>query len=203
MGTIENYKADQSASTRLAVWQWTWDYAKQHPFGGGFDVYRINKLTYELSEVDVEQYEQWGIDPDDVDARLVEDEARAFHSSYFEMLGEQGYPGLLLWLMIHVGGLWRMEQLRRKYWKSDKQSEQWVAPLAVALQHGHVIFLVGALFVGIAYQPFVYMLVALQIGLDTYMGRRAAEARHQPIARLLPGGSKPKTLTQPDRPFAN
>lgn len=192
MATIENYEADQSASTRLAVWRWTLDYVKQHPFGGGFDVYRINKLTYELSEVDVEQYEQWDIDPDDVEARLVEDEARAFHSSYFEMLGEQGYPGLILWLIIHVGGLWRMEILRRKYAKSEKESEQWVAPLATALQHGHIIYLVGALFVGIAYQPFVYMLVALQIGLDTYMTRRSAESKWQPIAKRVTGTARPE-----------
>jgi putative inorganic carbon (HCO3(-)) transporter len=203
MATIENYEADQSASTRLAVWRWTLDYVKAHPFGGGFEVYRINKLTYELSEVDIEAYENWGIDPDDVDARLVEDEGRAFHSSYFEMLGEQGYPGLALWLFIHVGGLWRMEVLRRKYSKTEKQSEQWVAPLAVALQNGHLIFLVGSLFVGIAYQPFVYMLVALQIGLDTYMTRRSAEAKWLPIAKQLTGSAKPRALPQPRRPFAN
>ena len=203
MATIENYEADQSASTRIAVWQWTIDYVKNNPFGGGFEVYRINKLTYELSEVDVSQYEEWGIDPDDVDARLVEDEARAFHSSYFEMLGEQGYPGLVLWMLIHFGGLWRMEVLRRKYSKSEKQGEQWVAPLAIALQHGHIIFLIGALFVGIAYQPFVYMLVALQIGLDTYITRRSAEAQWKPIANRLTGAAKPGALPQPRRPFTN
>jgi len=194
MATIENYEADQSASTRIAVWRWTLDYVQQHPFGGGFDVYRINKLTYELSEVDVAQYEQWDIDPDDVEARLVEDEARAFHSSYFEMLGEQGYPGLILWLIIHVGGLWRMEILRRKYSKSEKEEEQWVAPLATALQHGHMIYLVGALFVGIAYQPFVYMLVALQIGLDTYITRRSAEAKWLPVAERVTGSARLKVL---------
>lgn len=200
MSTIENYDSDQSASTRIAVWRWTLEYVKTHPFGGGFEVYRINKLTYKLSKVDTEQYEEWGIDPDDVDARVIEDEARAFHSSYFEMLGEQGYPGLIMWLFIHIGGLWRMEVLRRKYAKSKKESEQWVAPLAIALQHGHVIYLVGALFVGIAYQPFVYMLVALQIGLDTYIGRRSAEAKQLPIAKKLPQQGTP---ARPHKPFAN
>ena len=96
-----------------------------------------------------------------------------------------------------------MERLRRKYAKSEKQGEQWVAPLAIALQHGHIIFLVGALFVGIAFQPFVYMLVALQIGLDTYMTRRSAESRWQPIAKQLTGAAKPHPLPQPHRPFTN
>src|SRR5204862_7178089 len=42
MDTIQNIQADQSAGTRLAVWAWTWDYAKAHPFGGGFGAYRSN-----------------------------------------------------------------------------------------------------------------------------------------------------------------
>lgn len=193
MSTIQNYKADESASTRIAVWEWTWEYAKQNPFGGGFDVYRINKLTYELAEDDSQEEEELAYELEDEGPVEIVDESRAFHSSYFEMLGEQGFPGLALWLFIHVGGVWRMEILRRRYLKSRKESEQWVAPLALALQNGHIIYLTGALFVGVAYQPFIYMLVALQIGLDTYLARRRAEAKWQPIVRNL------SLTAQPDK----
>jgi len=202
MTTIQNYKADESASTRIAVWGWTLDYVKQNPFGGGFDVYLINELKYELSEVDIEKYEDWGLDPDDFDAGLVEDKARAFHSSYFEMLGEQGFPGLTIWVLIHFGGVWRMEVLRRKYKNSEKEGEAWVSPLALALQNAHIIYLVGALFVGVAYQPFVYMLVAMQIGLDTYMSRRAAEAKWRPIVRRRTGSVNPQNLLENPKPFS-
>ena len=42
---------------------------------------------------------------------------------------------------------------------------------------GHICYLIGCFFVGIAYQPFVFMLIALQIGATTYMRRlRAAES---------------------------
>lgn len=183
--TLENVKADESASTRLAVWAWTFEYAKNNPIGGGFDVYRLNEIRYELSDVDKEQYWEWGIDPDDVDVGVVTDEARAFHSSYFEMLGEQGFPGLILWLILHISGVWRMEVLRRRYSKSQKPGEQWIAPLANALQNAQIIYLVGALFVGVAFQPFIYMLIALQIGLDTYLTRRRQEAAWKPIAKKL------------------
>src|SRR3569832_2122768 len=84
------------------------------------------------------------------------DKARAYHSSYFEMLGEQGYPGLILWLVLQAAGLFRMEQLRRRYLKTRRAEEQWIAPLATALQHGHIVYMVGSLFVGIAFQPFIY-----------------------------------------------
>jgi hypothetical protein len=59
-----------------------------------------------------------------------------------------------------------------------------VAPLATALQNAHIVYLVGCLFVGIAFQPFVYMLVALQISLDTYLARRRKEASWRPIKSL-------------------
>ena len=113
--------------------------------------------------------------------REIVDEGRAFHSSYFEMLGEQGFPGLLMWLIIHLGGVWRMEVISRLYRKRNRPDEAWVAPLATALQNSQIVYLVGSLFVGIAFQTFFYMLIALQISFDTYLARRRKEAAWKPI----------------------
>jgi putative inorganic carbon (hco3(-)) transporter len=179
MGTIKNYEADQSASTRIAVWQWTWEFAKTHPFGGGFNAYVQNKIRYKMPVVDDN-----GLDTGEVRASEVVDEGRAYHSSFFEMLGEQGYPGLIIWLLIHVGGVWRMEAIMRIYKKRNREDELWVIPLARALQSAQIIYLVGSLFVGIAFQPFVYMLVAMQISLDTYLSRRRKESAWRPIKDL-------------------
>ncbi len=176
--TIKNYKADESASTRIAVWQWTWEFAKSHPMGGGFDAYRINKIKYELPVID-----ENGLDTGDVQESEVVDAGRAYHSSYFEMLGEQGYPGLVIWLMIHLGGMWRMESVRRLYKKRARADEDWIGPLATALLNAQVIYMVGSLFVGIAFQAFFYMLVAMQLGLDTYAYRRRSEAAWRPIKK--------------------
>jgi putative inorganic carbon (hco3(-)) transporter len=188
--TINNYKADESASTRLAVWQWTWEYAKKHPLGGGFEAYRENRIKYKIEAKD-------GAPADIVEdePKIVVDASRAYHSSYFEMLGEQGYPGLIIWLLIHFGGVWRMEMVSRLYRKRKREGEEWVAPLATALQNAHIVYLVGALFVGIAFQPFVYMMVAAQIGLDTYLARRRQEAAWRPIKSL-----RLKTAKAPNLP---
>ena len=163
MGTIRNHQADESASTRLAVWAWTWDFAKTHPFGGGFEAYRQNRIVYDLAATDGA--------PTGPAPRLEIDQARAYHSAYFEMLGEQGYPGLLLWLSISFAGLIRMEVLRRRY-RTGKDA--WAGSLAGALQTAHLVYLLGAGFIAIAFQPFVFMLVGAQIGLDTYLARKRA-----------------------------
>ena len=178
METIQNYEADESASTRVAVWSWTLEYVKTHPFGGGFEAYRQNKISYEIPVID-----ENGLDTGEIQSgeKAIEDEGRAYHSSYFEMLGEQGWPGLTIWLILNFGGVWRMEMIRRMYKKRDRDDEAWVAPLAVALQNAQVIYLIGSLFVSIAFQPFVYMLIGLQIGLDTYLTRRRQEAAWRPI----------------------
>ena len=174
MSTIENHAADESASTRIAVWSWTLEYVSDHPFGGGFDAYRGNKLSYETTAA------QTSGSSTAVKTKEVTDAGRAYHSAYFEMLGEQGYPGLALWLWLQLSGLWQMEMVRRRYRKRTGPDEQWQAPLANALQQGQVVYMVGAVFVGIAFQPFIYMLIALQIALVQQV-RRSERARQMPV----------------------
>lgn len=165
MNTIEDHQQDESASTRLAVWNWTLDYAAAHPLGGGFDAYRGNSFTYRLPEKVSD-----GISTR-MEMKTVTDKARAYHSAVFEMLGEQGYPGLFLWLWIHALGLWQMERIRRRWRGRTAEGESWQAPLAVALQFGQAVYLLGSLFQGIAYQPFILTLIGVQCALWTYCRR--------------------------------
>ncbi len=165
MATIGQPGGDESASTRLAVWEWTIDYANENPFGGGFDSYRANSFTYVMPV-----REEVG-NTTSVEYSEVTDEARAFHSAIFELLGEQGYPGLFMWLLLHGLGVWQMEKTYRRWRGKTAESEAWISPLAGALQMASLIYLVGALFQGIAYQPVMLMIVGLQIGLYTYVTR--------------------------------
>ena len=162
MATIAQPGGDESASTRVAVWKWTLDYVETRPLGGGFDAYRSNRFTYTMPVKKTEG------STTTVTYQEVEDKARAYHSSIFEMLGEQGWPGLMMWLLLHAVGLWQMERLQRRWRASEDEATRWIAPLAAALQMGALIYLVGATFQGIAYQPVMLMLVGLQIGLNTY-----------------------------------
>ena len=176
MSTIKTYKADESASTRLAVWGWTWQYAKDHPMGGGFEMYRQNQIRYDTEKVEGDAQNAT------IDKKLTVDKARAFHSAYFEMIGEQGFPGLVIWLLINLIGIVRMEVLRQRYRKAPPD-QAWVAPLAGALQSAHIVYLLGAAFIAIAFQPFVYMLIGAQIGLDTYLARKRSQAAWRPMRK--------------------
>ncbi len=100
------------------------------------------------------------------------------------MLGEQGWPGFLAWMALHITGLVRMEILRRRY-RAAGDGDEWIAPLATALQHFQIIYLVGSVFVGIAYQPFPWLMLAVQIGFDTLVTRRERERRREAM-RLVP-----------------
>lgn len=187
MDTLNEVNADESASTRLAVWRWTLDYAGDHPFGGGFDSYRGNSFRYEARTSSK-------FDPNAPTAHepgatiVIEDKGRAFHSAYFEMLGEQGWPGLAIWLFIHLTGLLRMEMLFRRYRNRAPEDGHWIAGLAAALQQANVIYLIGAGFIGVAYLSFAYMLIAMQIALDAYARRLERTRNRTPfhVAKAVP-----------------
>lgn len=186
MGTIGTYQADMSAMTRIAVWRWTIDYVSENPAGGGFGIYRGNSIIYETSE----RLESAGTTS--IQRRTVVDRGRAYHSSYFEVLAEQGWLGLALWLGIHGLGALRMEVLRRRYrGPRAPPGYEWVSPLATALQHAQLIYLSGALFLAIAFQPFILALLGVQAGLDLQMRR----ARKSGVAMPLPIVTKKFALT--------
>ncbi|TFI59032.1 putative O-glycosylation ligase, exosortase A system-associated [Sphingomonas parva] len=187
MGLIQGYASDSSAGSRLAVWKWTIDFAREHPTGGGFAAYHINRLEVETTQV----VHEGGVERV-VQMKLV-DEGRAWHSAYFEMLGEQGYPGLLLFLIIHASALLKMERIRRRYAKAAGD-KAWIGSLATALQHFQIIYLVGALFSAIALIPFVLLMLGVQTGFALVVARREQAERAGAKAR---GWGRPTTLDQP------
>ncbi|MEL7198026.1 MAG: putative O-glycosylation ligase, exosortase A system-associated [Pseudomonadota bacterium] len=192
MGTIQNYESDQSASSRLAVWEWTIGYAMDNPLGGGFTAYRSNSI-----EVDIVR-EDRGASSSVVTEKTVIDKARAYHSSYFEMLGEQGWPGLALFLLLHVLGLWHMRKLYKGWKERTSERDKWVSPLAMALQQSHIIYLVGALFVGIAFQPFIMLIIAFQAALwsySKYLDKEAEPRESQARRRRSGAADKPSAAT--------
>ena len=166
-------RKDQSANTRLMVWAWTIDLANSHPAGAGFNSYLGNRITAR---------DEYGLE--------IVQEGRAFHSIYFEVLGEHGWIGLAIFFSVFAVFFLDMRRIRRQV--RDRPDLEWLGDLARALSHGVLIFMAGAAFVGIAFYPLQYYLFALAVSASAALRRAAAAPARTPaearIAPVLPGG---------------
>lgn len=139
MNTLTEVSDEGSAMGRVVVWQWTIDYVADRPvFGGGFQSFLANRGQL----VKYNENFSFGV--------------KAFHSIYFELLGEQGYGGLTIYLALIF---WAYNQ-NRKIEKNDKL-DQWSRDLGSCMKSAIVIFCIGGAFVGIGYKPIIFQLVAL------------------------------------------
>jgi putative inorganic carbon (hco3(-)) transporter len=149
--------------SRLDVWQWTLSYALEHPLGGGFEVHQIDGL---------------GI--------VKADGSRAglyAHNDFLEVLGEQGWPGLAIFLALIATSIFYLRGAARRARRFPHLA--WCRDLATALQIALVVQLTGGIFVALAYHPPLYMIFALSISLREYVYRveKASE-------RATPSGSR-------------
>jgi O-antigen ligase len=140
--TIGSYKQDSSATTRLAAWEWAINYAKEHPFGGGFGLFNGAVVQFKTEDANGQITTATRV-------------GTAAHSIYFEVLGEQGYPGIVLFL----SGL--VTTIMGTFWISRFRHEgtkpHWYAALSRSLFVSMMVFSAAASFVGIAFQPMLYV----------------------------------------------
>ena len=157
MSTIKTYDEDTSASTRVAMWQWTWDRTNANPLGGGFGIWRASEIVYEVKR-------RSGDGSNSAEgSRQVKDGARGFHSSYFEILGEQGWPGFAIFVAIFGGALWQLSSVARRV--KGLPDMEWAVGCARALSHLIIIYLVGSIFTALAFQSTIYYAIAIAVSL--------------------------------------
>lgn len=136
-----NDGSESSAMGRIAVWKWVVEYIAQHPLGGSFVMYVINSYSLPLS-----------------DGTILNIQGKAFHSVYFEMLGEGGVPGFFLYMTL-IGLVLRSFLKYRTVVRSD--SNAWLSDAGRYLLVSSLIFLAGGAFIGVAFQSYFYYLIAL------------------------------------------
>ncbi|HSQ61194.1 MAG TPA: putative O-glycosylation ligase, exosortase A system-associated [Acidobacteriota bacterium] len=175
MFSIGEYEQDESAMGRINAWTFAYNLATDRIFGGGFRTFTK------------EWFMVYAPDPLDVhDA----------HSIYFEVLGEQGFPGLFIFLAILGTTLWRLERLRRR--GAGAAERVWYSDLAEMLQFSLIAYGLGGAFLGLAYFDLPYYLIVGSIMLEFVVEREEAERLHaeaEPRAgtdgSLAPAGSTP------------
>lgn len=146
MSTVENASEDSSALGRIVVWKWTAAFATEHLFGGGFHAYLANSGLLNLYH--------------DNENIVFGTSAKAFHSIYFEVLGEHGYIGLAIFLSI-IGSLFlKLKKI------SKTKVDLWEGDLSKGLTQSLWIFCICGSFVGVAFQPLLYILTIIVISLS-------------------------------------
>jgi putative inorganic carbon (HCO3(-)) transporter len=154
MSTIGQFQTENSALIRLLVWKWTFDFSLSHPLGGSFNSYIVNTIV---------------APPDESNPGGMITFGRAFHSIYFEVLGELGWPGEFMFLLTAVSSLVSLFRLSRKCRKNPNLV--WAADMSDAIQTSMLIFLSGGAFVGIAFQPMYWYFVSMGICLRANVWR--------------------------------
>lgn len=141
MDSISNYQQDASAQGRINAWHFAFNLANHRPvLGGGFEVFRQPWFRLYAPE------------PNNVhDA----------HSIYFEVLGEQGYVGLFIFLLLAWFTWNRASQIIKK---TKKNAEwRWAADLAAMIQVSLIGYFSAGAFLGLANFDLYYGLIGLVV----------------------------------------
>jgi probable O-glycosylation ligase (exosortase A-associated) len=172
---------DRSAAGRLHFWQVARLMAADHPmFGVGHSAYNVTYDKYDFSEG------YYG-------------SSRSVHSSWFGILAELGYVGLLLAglnLALALMGCWRVRRMVRR-----GECRAGMLPLATALEAGLVAYAVGGAFVPMQYNEMAWHFIALSGALLAVAERQRAEQSMdlQPISVVGRPGHLYSNLSRPEQ----
>ncbi len=151
METIQTYEQDDSAMSRIYQYKMVMNLAADRPFvGAGFGL--DNRVLYQLYS--------------DSPGRVY-----VVHSVYFQALGEHGYVGLLLYLMIGIV-TWRTANRLSRVTRDDPDL-QWVGRLMRMTQVSIIGFSVGGTFLGLLHFDYPYYLAGIVAITDLYVRDRA------------------------------
>jgi probable O-glycosylation ligase (exosortase A-associated) len=162
ISTVQEYQSESSALGRILVWKWTLGFVASNPAGGGFNSYVASVITFpgESGQEDVVVH------------------GKAFHSIYFEVLGEHGWPGIILFGGLIATSLLSLQRVARRAAKVPGMEH--CRDLAYAMQTSLLCLLACGAFIGIAFQPMLYYLFALSACLSNYLRRTLAAAATLP-----------------------
>lgn len=137
---------DMSGHQRLVSWGTSWNFAMDYPITGG----SFNALP------DVELFQRY--QPEPLPGGFL---SSGPHSIYFQMLEEQGFVGLALYLIL-VASCWAsLLGLRRHAARAP--STQWIVPYTHMIEVSLFGFLVSGAFLGLANFDLFYQLIAMVV----------------------------------------
>jgi probable O-glycosylation ligase (exosortase A-associated) len=166
MTKMANGEVDSSAKQRLIGWRTGWNLVMDYPLtGGGLSAYP-----------DVTVFRQYQPEPMP-GGRASEGP----HSIYFQVLGEQGFPGLALFVFLLGSCLVSMHSLRHK--ARRRSPSHWIIPFTRMLEVSLAAYVVSGAFLGRAYFDLWYEIAACVVVVQLLYRKELREDRLQIEAR--------------------
>jgi putative inorganic carbon (HCO3(-)) transporter len=157
METIQTYQQDSSAMSRLYTWQTLWTMALDRPLVGA-GLVADNPVVFALYAPErVGSYEGGAV--------------FVAHSIYFQALGEHGFPGLLLYLLLGFFA-WNKAGKIASQAKDDPEFGPWVPMLMRMVQVSLAGFAVGGAFLSLVHFDLPYYIVGLVVLVDATVRER-------------------------------
>jgi len=150
MTSISEYQADASAMGRINAWWMAWNLASDRFLGGGFEIYTPEIFSlYAPNPFDLHQA----------------------HSIYFQVLGEHGFVGLFIFLLLW-GMVWRQAGKLRKDGLAQPETH-WISYLGSMCQVSLAGYAVGGAFLSLAYFDLPYNILLLVVLSRRWLDRKA------------------------------
>jgi len=156
MDTINDYKEDSSALGRINAWSFAINIANTHVLGGGFNVF--TPALFRIYAPDPTGY-------------------HVAHSIYFQVLGDQGYIGLIMFLLLMFYS-WRTGTRVIRFC-AGKAELAWASNLAKMAQVSIIGYAVSGAFLSLAYFDLYYDIIIILVLLDKLL---LVKTRPAPVA---------------------
>lgn len=161
METIKSYEEDGSVKGRFNAWGMAFNLAVDRPIGGGFVV--DTRELFNLYAADIL------------------DVPRAAHSIYFQALGEHGFVGLGLYLLLGLltwnTGSWITRNTK------NLEEYKWASSLATMIQVSLIGFATGGAFLSLLYFDGPYYLMAAMVAMRVLVEKELKEKASSGIVK--------------------
>lgn len=158
MDTIQNYEEDASARERIDSWTLAVRVANDRITGGGLNTWSKQVFNWYLP----------GAKP------------FAAHSIYFSVLGEHGWIGLFLFLLILFMS-WRTASSLIRQYRKDPENK-WIADLAEMIRISLLAFMSGGAFLSLSYFDLPWHLFAVLVVMKKFIPETIQANRKEEVA---------------------
>lgn len=166
METIQSYQSDGSAMGRINAWWTMFHVANDRLLGAGFSAYSAHVFS------------MYAPDPADI---------HAAHSIYFQVLGEHGWPGLALFLLVWILG-WKLATRIRRVAITQAGKPGSLYLLAGMCQVSLVGYAVGGAFLSLAYFDLPYNILVMLVVAWRLIAQEETDPAKMPASPAVEAG---------------